>query len=54
MPPRHARCHPVRMYEHHMDGWWAWTWLMPVVVIATLAAAVYLAVRLGVRDGKRR
>lgn len=36
-----------------MDGWWAWMAVMPVLVIAFFALAVYLAVRLGVRDGKR-
>jgi uncharacterized membrane protein len=41
------------MYGDHMDGWWAWMAIMPVLLIAVLALAIYLAVRLGVRDGRR-
>ena len=40
------------MYGDHMDGWWAWMAIMPVLLIAVLALAIYLAVRLGVRDGR--
>lgn len=37
-----------------MDGgWWALMAIMPLVLIAFVALAVYLAVRLGIRDGKR-
>ena len=42
------------MYGDHMDGgWWAWMAIMPVLVIVVVAFAVYLAVRLGIRDGHR-
>jgi uncharacterized membrane protein len=41
------------MYGDHMNGWWAWMAIMPVLVIAVLALAIYFAVRLGVRDGRR-
>lgn len=41
------------MYVDHMDGWWAWMILAPVLWIALLAVALYLAVRLGIRDGRR-
>jgi hypothetical protein len=36
-----------------MDGWWAWMTIMPVLLIALVALGVYLAVRLGIRDGHR-
>jgi hypothetical protein len=36
-----------------MNGWWAWMAIMPVFLIAVGALAVYLAVRLGIRDGHR-
>jgi hypothetical protein len=37
-----------------MDGsWWGWMAIMRVLLIAILALAVYLAVRLGIRDGKQ-
>lgn len=41
------------MYGDHMNGWWPWMAIMPVLVIAVLALAIYFAVRLGVRDGRR-
>lgn len=41
------------MYGNHMGDWWAWMTLVPVVLIALLALAIYLAVRQGIRDGKR-
>jgi hypothetical protein len=36
-----------------MDGWWASMMIMPLLLIAVVAPAVYLAVRLGIRDGHR-
>jgi uncharacterized membrane protein len=42
----------VFMYGNHMGDWWAWMTIMPVLLIAILAFAVYFAVRLGIRDGK--
>lgn len=41
------------MYGNHMGDWWAWMTMMPVLVIAILGLTIYLAVRLGIRDGKR-
>ena len=42
------------MYGDHMDGgWWAWMAIMPVLLVVVVAFAVYLAVRLGIRDGHR-
>lgn len=35
-----------------MGDWWAWMTIMPVLLIVILAFAVYVAVRLGIRDGK--
>jgi hypothetical protein len=41
------------IYGNHMNGWWAWMTIAPVLLILILALVVYVAVRLGVRDGKR-
>ena len=40
------------MYGNHMGDWWARMTIMPVLLIMVFAFAVYLAVRLGIRDGK--
>jgi hypothetical protein len=41
------------MYGNHMGDWWAWMTITPVLLIVVLGLAVYIGVRLGVRDGKR-
>jgi hypothetical protein len=41
------------MYGDHMNGWWEWMTITPVLLVVLVALAVYLAVRLGIRDGHR-
>jgi len=41
------------MYTDHMNGWWAWMAIWPLVWIVLIGLAVYIAVRLGIRDSKR-
>ncbi|MCS7007696.1 MAG: hypothetical protein NZL88_09110 [Gaiellaceae bacterium] len=53
MPWRDDRSIIVRMYWDHMDGWWAWMVFWPLVWMGSFAVVIYVAVRLGVRDGKR-
>lgn len=36
-----------------MSGWWAWMTITPVLLIVIFAFVVYVAVRLGVHEGKR-
>jgi hypothetical protein len=38
------------MYGNHMGGWWEWMAITPVLLIVVLGLAVYIAVRLGIRD----
>jgi hypothetical protein len=45
--------HDLDMYWDHMDGWWVWMTVWPLVWIVLLGFAVYIAVRLGIRDSKR-
>ena len=53
MPHRHDTPH-TRDMDGHMDGWaWEWMALVPVLLTAILALGIYVAVRLGIRDGKR-
>ena len=40
------------MDGNHMGDWWAWMPITPVLLIVILAFAVYVAIRLGIRDGK--
>jgi hypothetical protein len=40
------------MYGNHMSGWWEWMTITPVLLIVILGLAVYVAARLGIRDGK--
>jgi hypothetical protein len=41
------------MYGNHMSDWWGVMTITPVLLIVILGLAVYIAVRLGIRDGKR-